>query len=97
MIMPMPIYLPSGSGCGSGIEYIYPKWVMFLMGSGLTLAILGTVLLLISWVLEMITENDIFDPIKKPACYTLAMALGGVALCLIALPLMMLTGVPVTE
>lgn len=97
MIMPMPIYIPHSSGCGSGIEYIYPKWVMFLMGSGLTLALLGTALLLISWVLEMITENDIFDPIEKPACYTIAMALGGIVLCLIALPLMMLTGTPVTE
>ena len=88
-----PIYMPNSSG--GGTECVYPSWVNFIVGSGTILVIMGMVAFLICTIAMIITNDDRFDILEKPAIYVFVPMLIGVALVLISLPLLALTGVPI--
>ena len=91
-----PIYISNSIG-GCGTEYIYPSWVMFIAGSGITISLIGMIAFFICTILMIISDDNRFDITEKPASYVFVPILVGLILILIALPLLVLTGKPVIE
>lgn len=97
---PMPIFIPiSGSESTSNItsNITYPSWVIGIAKIGVAIALLGFIAFLICALLYLITDDDRFGPLDRPAVYALAVCIGGIAITLIALVLMLFTGVQIIE
>lgn len=93
-MIPMPIFIPSGST--SGADFIFPKWVeVVACFGGIALAV-GLLWMLAAIILSIITDDKI-DAFEKPHSYSMALSLLGAAVLLVAVVLMLLTGQKVTE
>ena len=94
-IMPiMPINLPVDSS--SGTEIVYPHWVNVIACLGGVTAMLGILWMVTTVILMVITDGRI-DLFEKPHRYSLALALFGLLIFMVALVLMMITGQEITE
>ena len=93
-MIPMPIFIPSGSS--SGVEMIYPKWVTAIAYFGVLAAAVGLLWMLTALILSIITDDRI-DAMEKPHVYSLALVLFGLGVLIIAVVLMLITGQKVTE
>ena len=93
-MIPMPIFLPSN--LSSGVEIIYPKWVTAIACFGGIAVALGLLWMLTALILSIITDDRI-DVMEKPHIYSLALALFGLGVLIVALVLMLITGQRVTE
>ena len=91
---PMPIFIPISRGDETS-KFTYPVWATGTLKIGFVITLLGLLALLICLTLWMITDDDRFDPVDKPAVYTFALAVIGMVVAIIGLILMMFTGVPV--
>ena len=92
-MIPMPIFIPSDSS--SGIEMIYPKWVEAIACFGGLAVVVGLLWMITALILSIITDDRI-DVMEKPHVYSLALALFGLGILLIAVVLMLITGQPIT-
>ena len=96
----MPIFIPiGGSESTSNItsNITYPSWVIGVAKIGIAVTVLSFGAFLICALLYMVTDDDRFDPLKKPAMYAFAVCIGGIAIMLISMVLMLFTGVQITE
>ena len=93
-MIPMPIFIPSGSS--SGVEMIYPKWVTAIACFGGLAVTIGLLWMLTALILSIIIDDRI-DVMEKPHVYSLALALFGLGVLIITLVLMLITGQKVTE
>ena len=93
-MIPMPIFIPSGSS--SGVEMIYPKWVEVIACLGGLACMVGILWMLTALILSIITDDRI-DVMEKPHIYSLALALFGLGVLIVAIVLMLITGQKVTE
>lgn len=93
-MIPMPIFIPSDST--SGAEYIYPKWVEGVACFGGLAVAAGLLWMLTAIILSIIT-NDRIDATEKPHTYSLALALFGLVILIVAAVLMLITGQKITE
>ena len=93
-MIPMPIFIPSGSS--SGVEMIYPKWVTAIAYFGVLAAAVGLLWMITALILSIITYNRI-DVMDKPHVYSLVLVSIGVGILIIALVLMLITGQEITE
>ena len=93
-MIPMPIIIPSGSS--SGVEMIYPKWVTAIACFGGLMAAVGLLWMITALILSIITDDRI-DAMEKPHVYSLALALFGLGIMIVAVVLMLITGQKVTE
>ena len=93
-MIPMPIFIPSGSS--SGVEMIYPKWVKVIACLGGLACMVGILWMLTALILSIITDDRI-DVMEKPHIYSLALALFGLGVLIVAIVLMLITGQKVTE
>lgn len=95
---PMPIFIPiSGSESTITNNYTYPSWVVGVAKIGIAIAVLGFVALLVCLVLNMITDDDRFNVLEKPAMYTFVVCVGGIVITMVAMVLMLFTGTQITE
>ena len=83
-----PIFIPAGDET----EYIYPDWVDGLFTIALISIIIGIVALLACFTADIVFDRPVPD---KWEGLTLLVLIGGFALLIITLPIMMLTGLPV--
>ena len=93
-MIPMPIFIPSGSS--SGVEMIYPKWVEVIACLGGLACMVGILWMLTALILSIITDDRI-DALEKPHVYSFALALFGLGVLIVAIVLMLITGQKVTE
>ena len=93
-MIPMPIFIPSGSS--SGVEMIYPKWVTAIAYFGGLVVTIGLLWMMTALILSIIT-NDRIDGMEKPHVYSLALILFGFGVLIIAVVLMLITGQEITE
>ena len=93
---PMPIVIPVSRGDEAN-NITYPVWATGTAKVGLLITLIGVTALLVCLTLWMITDDDRFDLMDKPAVYTFAVATSGVVVMLIGAVLMIITGVPATE
>ena len=93
-MIPMPIIIPSDSS--SRVEMIYPKWVTAIAYFGGLAVAIGLLWMLTALILSIITDDRI-DAMEKPHVYSLALALFGLGILIIAVVLMVITGQKVTE
>ena len=93
-MIPMPIFIPSGSS--SGVEMIYPKWVEIIACFGGLAVAVGLLWALMALILSIITDDRI-DVMEKPHVYSFALALFGLGILIIAVVLMLITGQKITE
>lgn len=83
-----PIFIPAGDET----DYIFPEWVETLLMIGLSSIIAGIVALLVCFAADIVFDRPVPD---KWEGLVLLVLIGGFALFLITLPIMLLTGQPV--
>ncbi len=83
-----PIFIPDGDGT----DCIFPGWVEALFMIALVSIIAGTVALLACFAADIVFDRPVPDKWERLALLVL---IGGFALFIITLPIMMLTGQPV--
>lgn len=83
-----PIFIPAGDET----DYIFPEWVETLLMIGLSSIIAGMVALLVCFAADIVFDRPVPDKWEGLALLVL---IGGLALFIIMLPIMMLTGQPV--
>lgn len=93
-MIPMPIFIPSDSS--SEVEMIYPKWVEVIACLGGLAVAVGLLWMLTALILSIITDDRI-DVMEKPHVYSLALALFGLGVLIVALVLMLITGQRITD
>lgn len=93
-MIPMPIFIPIDSS--SEVEMIYPKWVEVIACLGGLAAAVGLLWMLTALILSIITDDRI-DVMEKPHVYSLALALFGLGVLIVALVLMLITGQRITD
>ena len=91
---PMPIFIPRDSS--SGVDIIYPKWVEAIAYIGGLAVAIGLLWMITALILSIITDDRI-DAMEKPHSYSLALALFGLGILIVAVVLMLITGQKVTE
>lgn len=93
-MIPMPIFFSSNSS--SGVEIIYPKLVDVIACFGGLAVVVGLLWMITAFILSIITDDSI-DVMEKPHIYSLALALFGLGVLIVALVLMLITGQRVME
>ena len=83
-----PIFIPAGDET----DYIYPGWVQGLVTIALISICIGMVALLACSMAVIVFDRPVPDKWEKR---TILVLVGGLALFIITLPIMMLTGQPV--
>lgn len=83
-----PIFIPAGDET----EYIFPEWVETLLMIGLFSIIIGMVALLACSAADIVFDRPVPDKWER---LVLLVLFGGLALFILTLPIMMLTGLPV--
>ena len=83
-----PIFIPDGDET----EYIFPEWVDGLFTIALFSIIIGMVALLACFAADIVFDRPVPDEWEKR---TILVLFGGIALFIITLPIMVLTGQPV--
>lgn len=83
-----PIFIPSGDGP----DCIFPGWVEALFMIALVSTLVGMVAMLACFAADLVFDRSLSDKWEKRAFLVL---IGGLALFIIMLPIMMLTGQPV--
>lgn len=92
-----PILIPiiNHHGGKPTVEYTYPQWVEAMLGIALAVLIIGF-LAMVGVAIASILKDGI-DPFEKPYSYAFVAILLGLALAVIAMVLMLITGVPIDE
>ena len=93
-MIPMPIFIPIDSS--SEVEMIYPKWVEVIACLGGLAVAVGLLWMLTALILSIITDDRI-DVMEKPHIYSLALALFGLVVLMVAFVLMLITGQRITD
>lgn len=83
-----PIFIPAGDET----EYIFPEWVETLLMIGLFSIIIGIVALMACSAADIVFDRPVSN---KWEGLVLLVLFGGLALFIVTLPIMMLTGQPV--
>ena len=83
-----PIFIPSGDGP----DYVFPGWVETLFMIALVSTLVGMVAMLACFAADLVFDRPLSDRWEKRAFLVL---FGGLALFIITLPIMLLTGLPV--
>ena len=83
-----PIFIPAGDET----DYIFPDWVDGLFTIALVSIIVGMVAMLACFAADLVFDRPLSDKWEGLALLVL---LGGLALFIITLPIMLLTGQPV--
>ena len=82
-----PIFIPSGDGP----DCVFPGWVETLFMIALVSTLVGMVAMLACFAADLVFDRPVPDKWEKRAFLVL---LGGLALFIITLPIMLLTGAP---
>lgn len=83
-----PIFIPEGDET----EYIFPEWVETLLMIGLFSIIIGIVALLACSAADIVFDRPVPDEWEG---LVLLVLFGGIALFIVMMPIMLLTGQPV--
>lgn len=83
-----PIFIPSGDGP----DCVFPGWVEALFMIALVSTLVGMFAMLACFAADIVFDQPLSDKWEKRAFLVL---LGGLALFIITLPIMLLTGLPV--